>query len=173
MARPGFSVLRKIFVLAAVAGALAGCTSGDADLREWVAREKAQPGGPIPPLPVLKTFESFEYRDQAMRDPFSPSAEEQAVAQAVSPDPHPKERLEDFPLDSLKMVGTVGNGPAFQGLVRDPEGTVSRVHVRNYLGQNNGRITAISENRIELVELIPNGNGGWMERQAMIELGAK
>ncbi|MGH8121336.1 MAG: pilus assembly protein PilP [Rudaea sp.] len=164
--------MSKILLLIALA-ALTGCTGGDADLREWVAREKAQAGGPIPPLPVLKTFESFEYRDQAMRDPFSPSAEEQNVAQAVSPDPHPKEKLEDYPLDSLKMVGTVGNGPAFQGLVRDPEGTVSRVHVHNYVGQNNGRITAISENRIELVELIPNGNGGWMERQATIELGAK
>lgn len=172
MPRVGFSVVRKIGVLAVVA-ALTGCTGGDSDLRDWVAQEKAQAGAPIPPLPVLKTFESFEYRDQAMRDPFSPSASEQNVAQEVSPDPHAKEKLEDYPLDSLKMVGTVGGGPAFQGLVKDPEGTVSRVHVRNYLGQNNGRVTAIAENRIELVELIPNGNGGWTERQATIELGAK
>jgi type IV pilus assembly protein PilP len=121
---------------------------------------------------VLKTFESFEYRDQTMRDPFGPSKEEN-VAQTVSPDPHAKEKLEDYPLDSLKMVGTVGAGPGLEGLVKDPEGTVNRVHVRNYLGQNNGRVMAIAENRIDLIELIPNGNGGWMERPASIELGAK
>ena len=172
MSRVGFSVAGKVLLLAGVA-ALAGCTGGDADLRDWVKQEKSQPGGPIPPLPVLKTFESFEYRDQALRDPFAPSLEEQKMAQVASPDPHPKEKLEDYPLDSLKMVGTVGAGPSFEGLVKDPEGTVNRVHVHNYLGQNNGRITAVAANRIDLIELIPNGNGGWMERQAAIELGAK
>jgi type IV pilus assembly protein PilP len=153
---------------------LAGCMKGDADLRAWVAQEKSLPGGPIPPLPVLKTFETFEYADQNLRDPFGPSLAEQRAAaeQSALPNPHPHEKLEDYTLDSLKMVGTIGTGPGRLGLVRDPDGTVSTVHAGNYLGQNNGKIKTINENSIDLIELISNGNGGWMERPATIEIGA-
>jgi len=69
------------------------------------------------------------------------------------------------------MAGTLGLAKAIEGLVRDPDGVVHRVHTGNYIGQNYGRITAISEDHIELVELVPNGSGGWMERQATIALG--
>lgn len=163
--------------------ALAGCSSGYSDLSDWVAQEKAQPGAPIPPLPVLKTFETFAYSDKdahdptkIARDPFAPSAEEQKkaeIAQGEIPDPHPKEKLENYPLDSLKMVGTLGSGGAMEALVKDPDGTVNRVHVRNYLGVNNGKIIAISANRIDLVESISDGNGRWIDHPAAIELGAK
>jgi type IV pilus assembly protein PilP len=167
--------------LAVLAVVVAGCTGGDSDLREWVAAEKAKKGPPIPPLPVLKTFETFEYQykedDPSVRNPFGPSIEErqQALASANGPRPdqHPKEPLENYPLDSLKMVGTIGTGPAMEGLIKDPEGVIHRVHPHNYLGQNNGKITAIAEDHIELVELISNGTGGWMERQASIALGEK
>jgi type IV pilus assembly protein PilP len=153
---------------------LAGCTSGDADLREWVAREKAQKGAPIPPLPVLKTFETFEYADQAMRDPFAPSLEElPSSGNGPQPDKHPKEPLEVFALDSLRMVGSIGAGASIEGLVKDTEGTVHRIHRGNYLGQNNGKVVTITENRVDLVELIPNGTGGWMERHATIALPEK
>lgn len=155
--------------------ALAGCTSGDADLKEWVAHEKAQKGAPIPPLPVLKTFETFEYTDQNLRDPFSPGLEEQQTASTTGPQPdkHPREPLESFALDSLKMVGTIGGGTLVEGLVKDADGTVHRVHKGNYLGQNNGKVTGITETEIDLVELVPNGTGGWMERQATIALPEK
>ena len=168
--------LLRVLVVAGIA-LLAGCTRGDSDLKEWVAQEKAMKGAPIPPLPVLKTFETFEYKDQTSRDPFAPSLEEQQALASTGngpvPDKHPKERLEDYPLDALKMVGTVGAGGGIEGLIKDPEGTVSRVHRGNYLGQNNGKIAAINEDHIELVELIPNGTGGWMERQAQVALPEK
>jgi type IV pilus assembly protein PilP len=154
---------------------LAGCTSGDADLKEWVAHEKAQKGAPIPPLPVLKTFETFEYTDQNMRDPFSPGLEEQQTSSTggLQPDKHPREPLETYALDSLKMVGTIGTGASIEGLIKDTEGTVHRVHNGNYLGQNNGKVTGITETQIDLVELIPNGTGGWMERQATVAMPEK
>jgi type IV pilus assembly protein PilP len=154
---------------------LGGCMEDEADLRKWVANEKSQPGGPLPPLPVLKTFETFEYKDQMQRDPFAPSLAEQKAEEEernALPDPHPKEKLEGFALDSLKMVGTIGTGAEMFGLIRDPEGTVSRVKPGNYLGLNNGKIKAINANNIELIELISNGSGGWMERPASIEMGA-
>ncbi|NCT67593.1 MAG: pilus assembly protein PilP [Rhodanobacteraceae bacterium] len=152
---------------------LAGCTSGD-DLRQWVAQEKARKGTPLQPLPVVKTFETFLYKDQDQRDPFGLSLAEQEEVEASGPRPdqnRPREPLEAFPLDGLKMSGTLGMAKAIEGLVRDPDGVVHRVHIGNYLGQNYGRITAIGEDRIDLVELVPNGAGGWMERQATIALG--
>jgi len=152
---------------------LAGCTRGDTELREWVAREKAQPGAPIAPLPVLKTFETFEYSDQSMRDPFSPSLDELPAGSGPQPDKHPKEPLEAYALDSLRMVGSMGAGSALEGLIKDTEGTIHRVHGGNYLGQNNGKIVGITETHIDLVELIPNGTGGWMERRATIALPEK
>lgn len=164
---------------------LAGCTAGRRDLEDWVAAEKAKKGAPIDPLPVVKTFETFEYKAQDgggadLRDPFSPSAEEarQEVADGGANGPSPdkgraKELLEAFPLDGLAMVGTLGIGTAIEGLVKDPDGVVHRVHENNYLGQNYGRVTLIAEDRIELVELVPNGAGGWMERQASMALGEK
>lgn len=160
--------------------ALSGCTLGRGDLEQWVAAEKAKKGAPLDPLPVVKTFETFEYKDQDLRDPFSPSVEEQRQEEAASagganaPDQNrTREPLEAAPLDSLMMVGTMGTGNAVEGLVKDADGVVHRVHVNNYLGQNYGRITSIAEDHIELVELISNGSGGWMERQASIALGEK
>ncbi|MBN8740793.1 MAG: fimbrial protein [Lysobacterales bacterium 69-70] len=175
--------LRPMFVSALALLTLAGCTAGRRDLEDWVAAEKAKKGAPITPLPVVKTFETFEYKSQdvngqEMRDPFSASAEErrQELAEVAGngegPDKsRPPELLEKYPLDGLSMVGTLGIGDAIEGLVKDPEGVVHRVHKDNYLGQNYGRITTIAEDRIELVELVPNGAGGWMERQASIALG--
>ncbi|MDC8014741.1 pilus assembly protein PilP [Tahibacter soli] len=162
-------------VLAALV--LTGCTAGRRDLEDWVAAEKAKKGAPIEPLPTVKTFETFEYKDQEMRDPFSPSAEE-ARDDSIGTGPRPddgrvKEALESFPLDGLAMVGTIGVGDALEGLVKDPDGVVHRVHQGNYLGQNYGKITLIAEDRVEVVELVPNGAGGWMERQASIALGDK
>jgi type IV pilus assembly protein PilP len=155
--------------------ALGGCAKSDADLRQWVADEKSRPGAPLPPLPVLKTFETFAYKDQARRDPFAPSLTEQqadATATTALPDPHPREKLEEFALDSLKMVGTIGTGTQMFGLIRDPDGIVSRVEPGNHLGQNGGRIKAVNANGIELIEWVANGNGEWLERPASIEIGA-
>jgi type IV pilus assembly protein PilP len=165
--------LPRAALLAIVLAALAGCTPGDADLREWVAKEKAQKGAPIPPLPVLKTFETFEYTDQGLRDPFAPSLEELSTSSGPQPDKHPKEPLEAYALDSLRMVGSIGTGPGIEGLIKDTEGTVHRVHKGNYMGQNNGKIVDITETKIDLVELIPNGTGGWMERHAAVALPEK
>jgi type IV pilus assembly protein PilP len=165
----------RFTVILAVAFVLVGCTKGMSDLRSWVAQEKAKKGAPIEPLPVIKTFETFKYDDQNLRDPFSPSTVELDNNHSTS-GPRPdadraKEPLELFALDSLKMVGTVGVGANMEVLIKDPGGVIHRVHTNEYMGQNYGHITAISEDHIDLVELVSNGNGGWMERPASIALG--
>jgi type IV pilus assembly protein PilP len=153
--------------------ALVGCSSSETP-QQWVAREKAKKGAPLASLPVIKTFEVFLYKDQDLRDPFGLSADEQELANNTGPHPdpnRPREPLESFPLDGLKMSGTLGSAKSMEGLVRDPDGVVHRVHVGNYLGQNNGHVIGIGEDHIDLVELVTNGAGGWMERQATIALG--
>lgn len=153
--------------------ALGACGRGMDDLRARVDEIKARKGAPLEPLPVMKTFETFEYTAQNLRDPFSPSLDEEAAAAGSGPRPdmdRPKEPLESFPLDALDMVGTLGFTADMTGLIKDPDGVIHRIRVENYMGQNYGRITGIYEDRIELVELIPNGVGGWIERPASIAL---
>ncbi|MGN2252894.1 pilus assembly protein PilP [Frateuria sp. GZRe12] len=169
-------VARLLLMLCALL-LLAGCTRGMSDLRDWVAQEKSKKGAPIPPLPVIKTFETFQYSDDGKRDPFSAStAELQPSGPSNGPRPdegRAKEPLEMFALDSLKMVGTVGTGAGIEALVKDPGGVIHRIHVNEYMGQNYGRVTDIAEDHVDLVELVSNGNGGWMERSASIGLGDK
>jgi type IV pilus assembly protein PilP len=167
----------RLLLLFAVAVILSGCTRGMSDLRDWVAQEKVKKGAPIPPLPVIRTFETFLYADQEQRDPFSPSTTElQPTSASTGPRPdqdRAKQPLEMFALDSLKMVGTVGSGGRTEVLIKDPGGVIHRVHQNEYMGQNYGRVTAISDDHIDLVELVSNGNGGWMERPASIALGER
>jgi type IV pilus assembly protein PilP len=123
---------------------------------------------------VIKTFETFTYNDQDKRDPFSPSPDELNQTNGPRPDEgRAREPLEAYSLDSLRMVGTIGMGATMEALIKDPGGVIHRVHKNEYMGQNYGRITAVSSDHVDLVELVSNGNGGWMERPASIALVAK
>ena len=160
---------------------LAGCSDDMSDLREYVEETKQRPGGQIEEIPEFEPYESFTYDPSELRDPFRPSdgfgmtAEEQAAKESdsgLAPDTsRPKEPLEQFPLDSLEMVGTLGQGDQEWGLVKSPEGVIHRVQEGNYLGQNYGRITELSAERIEVLEIVPDGQGDWMEREAALSLG--
>ncbi|MDZ7788723.1 MAG: pilus assembly protein PilP [Halofilum sp. (in: g-proteobacteria)] len=160
---------------------LAGCSDDMSDLREFVEETKQRPGGQIEEIPEFEPYESFDYDSAELRDPFRPSegfgmtAEEQAASESESdlaPDTsRPKEPLEQFPLDSLEMVGTLGQNGQEWGLVKSPEGVIHRVQEGNYLGQNYGRITQLEAERIEVLEIVPDGQGDWMEREAALSLG--
>ncbi len=158
-------------MLTAAVLSLAACTRGQGDLEAWVAEVKNQPAPPLDPLPVMKQFETFEYAAQNLRDPFSQPAADRAAGSGLRPDEaRRKEVLEAFPLDSLDMVGTIGSGGGIIGLVMGPDRVTYRVRPGNYMGLSDGRITAVYEDRIEMVELVPDGAGGWLERQAQIAL---
>jgi type IV pilus assembly protein PilP len=81
-----------------------------------------------------------------------------------------KEPLEDFPLDSLKMVGTLSRGKQTWGIIQTTDGAVYRVQKGNHLGQNFGRITRVTDDKIDLVELIQGAMGEWVEREASIAI---
>lgn len=168
------SSLRRVFRLASVlllCGLLAACGSGRGDLEKWVAEVKAKPAPPLEPLPVMQQFETFEYAAQNMRDPFDQAFSGDGSSSGPRPDPaRRKQTLEMFSLDSLKMVGTLGSGKNLVALVMAPDKVTYRVNSGAYLGQSDGRVTGVYEDRIELVELVPDGAGGWLERPAKLAL---
>lgn len=168
--------ISRTLPLTVVLVAMLGCTAGTDEVQKWVVAEKAKKGQPLDKPPEIKEFDTFVYRLKAPddRDPFNvPMTEKEDQAQGSGPRPDKnrvREPLESFPLDGLKMVGTLGASTSPEGLLKDPEGVIRRVKPGDYVGQNYGRITAVNESLIELVEIVPNDTGGWAERQTTIAL---
>jgi type IV pilus assembly protein PilP len=152
---------------------VSACGSDQRDLQAWIDGVKARPGGAIEPLPEIRPAPSFVYEAGDRRSPFVPEQPVRApqTAEGVGPDlDRPREPLESEPLDALTMVGTLRNATGSFGLVQASDGLVHRVTVGNFMGQNYGRITNITESEIQLVEIIRDGLGGYYERPASIGL---
>ncbi|TFH88393.1 pilus assembly protein PilQ [Billgrantia azerbaijanica] len=157
---------------------LAGCAEPElAALDRQLAAIRDDPG-PTPELdlPEVPTYQALPYREADRRSPFrlrhAEAGDEGAGGGELAPDPdRPREPLEAYPLEALALVGvlTVGGEPS--ALVRGPSGQVHRLWVGNHLGANHGRIVAITAGAVQLVELVPTGGGGWMERTTWLELG--
>jgi type IV pilus assembly protein PilP len=158
---------------------LVGCGEGDfSDLQQYITEVKAKPKGTIEPLPEIKTIEPFVFKPEGLRDPFKAisESEEEQEAQAstgngIKPDTtRRKEELEAFPLDSLRMVGTVVMKANLWGLVKASDKTIYRVQVGNYMGKNYGKIIRILNDKIELMEIVPDTPGTWREQQTSLAL---
>jgi type IV pilus assembly protein PilP len=169
---PRFVVALVLLPLLGACGRGVTSTPGDApNLQKWVAEVKKRPAPALEPLPVMQQFETFEYAAQSLRDPFSNAFSDDSGGTGPRPDPNRRKQvLEQFPLDSLDMVGTIGQGAGEVALLRAPDKVTYRVQPGMYIGQSNGRVTAVTDDRIDLVELIPDGAGGWLERPAAITL---
>jgi type IV pilus assembly protein PilP len=153
--------------------ALSACGSADRELQAYIDEIKARPGQPIEPLPEVRPPPSFIYAAGDRRSPFVPDVPERVAGQAAGLGPdqtRPREFLEQEPLDSLTMVGTLSNARGDYGLIQDSEGRVHRVTVGNYMGQNHGRIMSITDSEIVLDEIVADGLGGYVNRPASIGL---
>ena len=161
-------------LLAATLTGVAACGGGTADLKRELAEKKKRPGGRIEPLPEIKPYESFTYDPTGLRSPFEPSVPVVAPGVGgVRPDARrTREFLEGFSLDTLRMVGTLRQQGRVYGLVRTKDGLIHRVLPGNYMGQNDGRITAVADAKINVIEIVPDGLGGYMERPAALALSA-
>jgi type IV pilus assembly protein PilP len=163
--------MKRLLLLAAVATLLSACGGGNAAMQERVAEIKKRPGGRIEPLPEIKPYETYNYDPAGIRSPFEPGDSGAGAAGGIRPDSsRTREFLEQYSLDTLRMVGTLRQGGRVFGLVQTKDGLVHRVATGNYLGQADGRITAITEAKISLTEIVPDGLGGFIERQANIGL---
>jgi len=153
---------------------VSACGGDQDDLDQFINEIKARPGGRIDPLPEITPYAGFTYVADAegLRSPFRPDTPQaNSAVGGTRPDlDRSREYLESFPLDSLGMVGTLDIGGATYGLVQTADGLIHRVVPGNYMGQNDGRITRISESEIDVVEIISDGIGGYIERDAAVSL---
>ncbi len=159
---------------------LSACTQDMDDLNMYIAAVKARPADPISPIPPVKTYTPYEYDGLSGRNPFIASISEGVddVRSTAGTGPRPdfersKEYLERYELDTLSMVGTFSKEESYWALVRDPEGVIHRVPVGDYIGRNHGQVVNISNSQVGLIELISDGAGGWLVREASIALGER
>lgn len=168
------------YLLLAFFVSLAGCSnsSDTSDLKQFVDKTLSLPRGRIEPIPVFKPYEFFNYSAAGLRSPFElpvivdTSVVLQNQENNIAPDfDRVKEQLEQSPLGELTMVGSMkGGDQELWALIQDSEGNIVRVKAGNYMGQNHGRIQSITDYSINLIEIVPNGSGGWIERPKTISL---
>ncbi len=157
---------------------ISGCSEGMSDLEAWVEDVKSRPQKGVDPLPEVIPYKTFAYDKTNKRDPFDSSIFRPKIGQtapkhfsSITPDSNRvPEYLESFPLDTLRMVGTMQQDNQTWALIKTPDNTIQRVLNGNYLGQNNGKIISVSDDAVELAEIIPDEFGGWRERSSSIAL---
>ena len=171
IARSKFTFARGTLLALLAIGGLSACSSDMDKLKADIEEAYKRPGGPVESLPEIKPYETFAYDASSVRSPFVPAAPTSTANSGLRPDKRRNpEFLEQFSLDTLKMVGTLDLGGHNYGLVQTQDGLVHRVLPGNYIGQNDGRITSISASKINLVEIVPDGVGGYIERPAALGL---
>jgi type IV pilus assembly protein PilP len=173
-----FTRTAQVMTICAYALLVSACSNNNDDLYQFIKTTKAMHVGSVKPIPQFEPYKNFTYSAGKLRDPFEPSADLQqkpkTAANSLRPDRNrPREPLEAFPLDTLSMVGTLEQKKNLWGLIKDPQGVVHRVQIGDYMGQNEGRITQITDTDIRLNEIVPDGIGGYIERDASIAIGTK
>jgi len=169
----------KLYVATALAVLLGGCAGDLRDLEQFVHETQQKHSGSVEPLPQFEPYQNFEYERSALRDPFASDSgvvdKPATVATntgGLQPDQNRRrEPLEFFPLDTLSMVGVLEQNAVTWGLIQAPDTTIHRVLEGNYAGENFGQITRITEERVNILEIVPDGLGAWVEREASLVLG--
>ena len=156
---------------------MAGCVGEEFDdLKAYISQVKSKPATPIEPMPVIKSYESYNYVAEGLRNPFEKLDEPQPLDEMINAEgPGPdlereKEELEAYPLDTLRMVGTLSKDNELWALVKANDGVIHRVQAGNYLGQNYGKIVGIKDQQIDLGEWVATTTGKWREREASLAL---
>ncbi|MBC7414772.1 MAG: pilus assembly protein PilP [Herminiimonas sp.] len=174
MTRP---MLFRLVSLAVAAVLLNGCSDSGIELQQWMQETKQQTKINIPKLSEPKKFIPFLYDAKRSVDPYNPAKLAVALARAQSnsssllkPDmERRREPLESFPLDTLKMVGTLEK-PGLVYALLQVDKSIFQAKVGNYIGQNFGMVTKVTDTGVEVKEIVQDASGDWVERQAKLEL---
>ena len=155
---------------------LTGCSGNDFnDLQVFMEETRARPAGRIEPLPEVRPYEAFTYSASSLRSPFMPPvridlAQRERGTQDIQPDEdRARQFLEGFNIEAFEMVGVLSNQQGMQALIRGA-GSVHRVKIGDYLGRNHGQVMSIEEGRLDVVEIVPDGEGGWLQRPRTLSL---
>ena len=173
--------MMKYIALTTALLALAGCSldGSHADLRQKMAAVKHKPKGQIEPIPTFTPYSPYVYSAAAQRSPFTRpvlEADQRLVGRRldVAPDTNrQRELLEGFNFDALSMVGTLSRSGQIWALVDDGEGGIHRITIGNYMGKNHGRVVNASRAQLDVLEIVPDGTGGWIERPRALTLEEK
>ncbi len=168
----------RFVMLSLLSLVLAACSRNAdmADLQQFVVEVSMRPGEPVEPMPVFLPYEAFTYSAASMRSPFDvPVMAGTGVGvestSSVQPDfTRTPEPLESFALTALSMVGMITRDGATIALVRDELGMIHRIGRGNYLGRNHGRVVQVTPDEIAIMEIVPAGDGGWVERPRTLAL---
>jgi len=170
-------MMRALFAMAVGALILSGCGGEQfSDLKQFVKDSGADLRGRVEPIPEVRQFEPFAYNAFDLPDPFKPRKTIADTRGGAGGGPRPdlnrrKEALEAFPLESLQMVGTLEQKQVRFALIKTPDNNLYRVKSGNYLGQNFGVVTSISESTVTLKEVIQDSSSGsWTERTSSLQL---
>jgi len=155
---------------------LAGCGGEQfSDIKTWMQENTQNLRGKVEPLPEFVPYQPLAYNAFDLLDPFNKAkmdvSKRNGGGSGVAPNrSRPKETLEAYDLEKLKMVGTLQQGKDINALIRSPDGNLYRVKVGSYLGQNFGMVTTITESGVVLKEIIEDSGGDWVERTSTLSL---
>lgn len=167
---------RPHLLIALTCLALSACSGEQhSDLRDFVKASDSMPRGRIPPLPEVRPYEPFEYAAYDLVDPFVPRKIEPpkgaGIPGGLQPPPgHRKGPLEAFPLENLRMVGTLQQKKSVYALIMTPDKNLHRIKTGDYIGQNFGRVIDISESALKLKELVQDSGNEWKEEERTLLL---
>ena len=173
MIRPSTIIFMSLLAL------VAGCSPNKdySDLEAFMDEVDSRPRGRIEPLPPIETVPPFKYAVSNKRSPFEPPVVVKRVDRRSGPQVTPdfnrvKQYLEQFPVAQLSMVGTLAQSGTTFALIQDAQGMVHRVQQGDFMGNDHGKIQVVSDTSIELIEIVPDGTGGWVERSRSIALAS-
>ena len=164
--------MRTLALLISVTLMLTGCGGGDLDdLKRFVDETGKDMQGKIEPLPEVKLYEPFSYAAFDLPDPFKPRKLSVGGGGGLQPDlSRPKEPLEAFSLETLKMVGALSKKGVIHAVIKTPDNAIYHVRKGNYVGQNFGLITQIGDSEVTLREIVQDSAGDWSERASTLIL---
>lgn len=163
----------RLMFLGFLATTLTACGGGDMeDLNQFMAEAGKDMQGKIEPLPQIKPYEAFSYDAFDLPDPFKPrKLSPSGGGGGLQPDlTRPKEPLEAYSLETLKMVGMISKKNGIHAVIAAPDKAVYHVRAGNYAGQNFGMITKITDTEITLKEIVQDSAGDWAERTSTLTL---